>query len=125
MKKPLTWKNTVVVVDSCFLFVQMSVVDEKRYQDTTDEDYPLNDSEIIAANLSDPDEFVYYTVMDRDSRFLVEFNYWIQAFLFKLVPCVLLTVLTVMLIIAMRQANIRRMKLKSQVGAYIASSHAS
>ena len=68
-----------------------------------------------AANLSDTDHFSYYTVEDRDSRFLLEFNYWIQAFLFKLVPCVLLTVLTVMLIVAMHQANVRRMKLKSQV----------
>jgi len=45
----------------------------------------------------------------------LELNYWIQAFLFKLVPCILLTVLTVMLIFVMHQANRRRMKLKSQV----------
>jgi len=62
-----------------------------------------------------PQSFSYYTVKDRDSWFLLQFNYWIQAFFFKLVPCVLLTALTVMLIIAMHQANVRRMKLKSQV----------
>ena len=59
--------------------------------------------------------FSYYTVQDRDSWLLLQFNYWIQAFFFKLVPCILLTALTVMLIVAMHQANVRRMKLKSQV----------
>ncbi len=41
-------------------------------------------------------------------------NYWIQAFLIKLIPCGLLTVLTILLIIAMTKANKRRMQLKSQ-----------
>lgn len=55
----------------------------------------------------------YYTVSDTESV-LVTINYWIQALFIKLLPCVLLTVLTVMLIVAMHEANVRRMKLKSQ-----------
>jgi len=83
---------------------------------------PQNESQSIVdgpttVNLSTTDEFSYYTVADRESV-VVELNYWIQAFLFKLVPCVLLSVLTVMLIIVMHQANRRRMKLKSQVASY-------
>ncbi len=46
--------------------------------------------------------------------FLTTTNYWIQAFLIKLIPCVLLVVLTILLIIAMTRANKRRMKLKSK-----------
>ena len=41
-------------------------------------------------------------------------NYWIHAFLVKLIPCILLTVLTILLLLAMHRANRRRMRLKSQ-----------
>lgn len=58
--------------------------------------------------------FKYYTVIDADSELLNQFNYWIQAIVFKLVPCFLLTALTVLLVTVMRQANARRAKLKSQ-----------
>ncbi|ELT99172.1 hypothetical protein CAPTEDRAFT_142791 [Capitella teleta] len=46
--------------------------------------------------------------------FLNNFNYWIQAGLIKLIPCALLTILTILLIFAMHAANKRRMALKSQ-----------
>ena len=45
---------------------------------------------------------------------LENWNYWIQAFLIKLIPCAVLTVFTILLIIAMTKANKRRMQLKSQ-----------
>jgi G protein-coupled receptor 139 len=57
---------------------------------------------------------VYYTLVNEGNVLLNHFNYWIQAILFKLIPCVLLTTLTVLLLITMRQANARRAKLKSQ-----------
>ena len=98
------------------------MVVQKNYSDISDagtSDPQLLDNAVVttAASLGPVDQFVYYTVTDRDSSFLLQFNYWIQAFFFKLVPCVLLTALTVMLIVAMHQANVRRMKLKSQVSA--------
>jgi len=58
--------------------------------------------------------FEYYTVQDKEGAILSTFNYWIQALFIKLIPCFLLTVLTVMLVVAMHDANVRRMKLKSQ-----------
>ncbi|KAK3094731.1 hypothetical protein FSP39_005524 [Pinctada imbricata] len=42
------------------------------------------------------------------------FNYWIQATCVKLIPCVMLTLLTILLIIAMHQAHKKRMALKNQ-----------
>ena len=51
---------------------------------------------------------------DMAEPFLNNFNYWIQAFLIKLIPCALLTILTVLLIFAMHAANKRRTALKSQ-----------
>ena len=97
----------------------MAVVEKKNYSEFSDagSSHFQNESgaEQTAADVSSADHFSYYTVVDTDSRFLLEFNFWIQAFLFKLVPCVLLTALTVMLIVAMHQAHVRRMKLKSQV----------
>jgi len=91
---------------------------KKNYSDISDAgtSHPQFDDAVqTTAALTPVDQFAYYTVTDRDSWFLLQFNYWIQAFFFKLVPCVLLTALTVMLIVAMHQANVRRMKLKSQV----------
>lgn len=41
-------------------------------------------------------------------------NYWVQAILIKLIPCVTLTILTIMLIIVMHRAYKKRLKLKSQ-----------
>ncbi|GAB1603891.1 sex peptide receptor-like [Argonauta hians] len=41
-------------------------------------------------------------------------NNWVQAILIKLIPCVTLTILTIMLIIVMHKAYKKRMKLKSQ-----------
>jgi Serpentine type 7TM GPCR chemoreceptor Srw len=58
--------------------------------------------------------FSYYTVKDKEEAILSTFNYWIQAVFIKLVPCFLLTVLTILLVVAMHDANVRRMKLKSQ-----------
>jgi len=103
-------------------YLQVAVVVQKNYSDIIS-DAGFNESEPTSeqttANLSHTEQFSFYSVRDRDSRFLVEFNYWIQAFLFKLIPCVLLTALTVMLIVVMHQANVRRMKLKSQVKATV------
>ena len=62
--------------------------------------------------------FEFYRIDDSDivkeNRTLEKWNYWIQAFLIKLIPCALLTILTILLIIAMTKANKRRMQLKSQ-----------
>lgn len=58
--------------------------------------------------------FVYYTADESDNVVLKKFNFWIHSILFKLVPCVLLTTLTVLLVVEMRKANARRAKLKSQ-----------
>lgn len=61
------------------------------------------------------DDQYYYSVRDAKSfALLSHVNFWIQALLFKLIPCVLLTALTCFLISAMREANRRRCKLKSQ-----------
>jgi len=100
---------------SRLFYLQVAVIVPKNYTEFSDAGLSQLHNESIADPTVATDHFSFYTVVDRDSRFLLEFNYWIQAFLFKLVPCVLLTALTVMLIVAMHQANVRRMKLKSQV----------
>ena len=62
--------------------------------------------------------FAYYSFFQSElvqkHPALEKWNYWIQAFLIKLIPCALLTILTILLIIAMTKANKRRMQLKSQ-----------
>lgn len=69
-------------------------------------------------NLSTPstEQYKYYHFKDSAlaEPFLNTFNYWIQAILIKLIPCVLLVILTILLIVAMHRANKRRAKLKSQ-----------
>lgn len=45
-------------------------------------------------------------------RVLENVNYWIQAVFVKLIPCVMLTILTVLLIVAMHRAYKKRMALK-------------
>ena len=45
---------------------------------------------------------------------IVSMNSWIQAIVIKIIPCVLLTILTILLIMAMHKANKRRQMLKSQ-----------
>ena len=82
---------------------------------------------LAAANSSDPSpsngssasshyDCSYYMFVNSDlaEPYLNNFNYWIQAFLIKLIPCALLTILTILLIFAMHSANKRRMALKSQ-----------
>lgn len=73
----------------------------------------MADNYTMDVNSTSSEDNVYYTVEDRTGIFNT-INYWIQAFFFKLIPCVLLTILTILLVVAMRQANVRRMKLKSQ-----------
>ncbi|XP_052228354.1 G-protein coupled receptor dmsr-1-like [Dreissena polymorpha] len=45
---------------------------------------------------------------------IFDMNYWIQSMLIKLVPCVLLTILTIMLILGLRKAHHNHVQLKSQ-----------
>lgn len=45
---------------------------------------------------------------------LSDINYWIQALLFKLIPCLMLTLLTILLITAMHRAYKKRMALKQR-----------
>ena len=60
--------------------------------------------------------FTYYDFSPTDisEPHIMKLNYWIHTLAIKLIPCILLTILTVLLIIAMHQAAKRRMKLKSQ-----------
>ena len=62
--------------------------------------------------------FVYYHFKDSQMMMkkpmLNKFNYWIQAFCIKLIPCVLLTIVTILLIMAMTKAYQRHMRLKPQ-----------
>ena len=119
----ISWISHSLYYDICSVVsdLQVARVVTKNYPESTNKEFPRpqNKSQPTAepttSNLSNTDHFSYYTVADTKYRVLLELNYWIQAFLFKLVPCMLLTVLTVMLIVVMHQANRRRMKLKSQV----------
>jgi hypothetical protein len=65
-------------------------------------------------NASDPIYTIQLTALARKHEIIVKINYWVQAIIFKLIPCILLTCLTIMLIVAMHNANKRRQKLKSQ-----------
>lgn len=57
----------------------------------------------------------YDTMHRKDGGFKIVFslNYWLQAMLVKLIPCLLLTVLTIMLISALRRAHKRHVHLMS------------
>ncbi|KAH3787806.1 G-protein coupled receptor dmsr-1-like [Dreissena polymorpha] len=46
--------------------------------------------------------------------YIFDMNYWIQSILIKLVPCVLLTILTIMLILGLRKAHQNHVQVKSQ-----------
>ena len=72
---------------------------------------------ILPGNKSDASvNMTYYNLAESSigQPFLSKINYWIQAILIKIIPCILLVVLTFCLVFAMHQANQRRMKLKSQ-----------
>ena len=56
----------------------------------------------------------YFTLSSIENKKFIQVNYWIQSTIVKLIPCVLLTILTILLISAMRKANRRRMQLMSQ-----------
>ena len=107
----------------CIFIRQMSVVSERQFNVTSMSSSPCNgtsydsgapnvENDINVKNSTTC--FKYFTLVDSSNAVLSKFNYWIQAILFKLVPCVLLTTLTVLLLTAMREANARRAKLKSQ-----------
>ncbi|KAI0230162.1 Sex peptide receptor, partial [Lamellibrachia satsuma] len=68
------------------------------------------------ANVTDSTAQTYYMFVDSAlaATMVNTVNYWIQAFLVKLIPCMLLTVLTILLLLAMHRAKRRRMRLKSQ-----------
>lgn len=56
----------------------------------------------------------WFNVNSFVSEFHKVFNFWLYGVVLKVAPCVLLTVLSSLLIRAMREANIRRRRLKNQ-----------
>ena len=66
-------------------------------------------------NINGQNITIYDTRHRKDGGFKVIFdlNYWLQAMLVKLIPCLLLTVLTILLISALRRAHKRHMHLMS------------
>ena len=56
--------------------------------------------------------FVQYKLDNAVDNFVYKFNFWIQAILVKLVPCVGLTILSVLLVRTMKKADRRRRNLK-------------
>ena len=86
------------------------------------DDIAEREIKVISSNTSEPnvtttvEKFKYYhfNASSLAEPFLSKFNYWIQAILIKLIPCILLVILTILLIVAMHRANQRRAKLKSQ-----------
>ena len=55
---------------------------------------------------------VGFKLKTKTDRFIYNFNFWIQAILVKLVPCVGLTILSILLVRTMKQAEERRQNLK-------------
>ena len=104
-------KNAKIVI--AFVYVFSSVICIPNFLSTTHRKniYPPKPQPNVSS-------FEYYGVSSSDivlsNPALEKWNYWIQAFLIKLIPCALLTILTILLIIAMTKANKRRMQLKSQ-----------
>ena len=104
-------KNAKIVI--AFVYVFSSVICIPNFLSTTH-------SKKIYLPKPQPNvsSFDYYGLSSSDivlsNPALEKWNYWIQAFLIKLIPCALLTILTILLIIAMTKANKRRMQLKSQ-----------
>ncbi|CAH1783972.1 unnamed protein product [Owenia fusiformis] len=58
--------------------------------------------------------FVESEIVRKTDGGLLKGNYWLYGVVIKLTPCVLLTVLSILLIIAMRQADKRRQRLLTQ-----------
>ena len=104
-------KNAKIVI--AFVYVFSSVICIPNFLSTTHRKniYPPKPQPNVSS-------FEYYGLSSSDivlsNPALEKWNYWIQAFLIKLIPCVLLTILTILLIIAMTKAKKRRMQLKSQ-----------
>ena len=57
---------------------------------------------------------VYRSMKQKEFQILENVNYWVQAIFVKLIPCIMLTILTVLLIVAMHRAYKKRMALKNQ-----------
>lgn len=55
-----------------------------------------------------------YSIKTLESVTVSKLNYWVQAILIKLIPCFMLTLLTILLITAMHRAYKKRMALKNQ-----------
>lgn len=70
--------------------------------------------------ICDPKTNTYETIhtieyrSGKEFRVLENVNYWVQAIFVKLIPCIMLTILTVLLIVAMHRAYKKRMALKNQ-----------
>jgi len=58
--------------------------------------------------------YTFTTRRDGIFQSISDLNYWVQSILIKLVPCFLLTVLTILLISALRKAHKHHVQLKSQ-----------
>ncbi|KAK0052065.1 G-protein coupled receptor 139 [Biomphalaria pfeifferi] len=74
-------------------------------------------STVVPSKISNPDNVYYYPTLRQSSKadeVLIQINNWIHAILIKLIPCFLLTVLTLLLIHAVHKAYRKRLKLKSQ-----------
>lgn len=56
---------------------------------------------------------VYYELEELPQMFLSQLNMWVQTFLVKLVPCVVLTILTLVLVFAMYRVSQRHAMLRS------------
>ncbi|ESO98421.1 hypothetical protein LOTGIDRAFT_95120, partial [Lottia gigantea] len=68
-------------------------------------------------NVSDKSDIFYYPSLRQSTTadvFIYQSNVYIQSILVKLIPCFLLTTLTILLIHAMHKAYRKRMRLKSQ-----------
>lgn len=72
------------------------------------------DEMTVVKNSSSNYTVKYFVIKQIDNETFLKVNYWVQSIIVKLIPCVLLTILTVLLISAMQAANKRRMILMSQ-----------
>ncbi|XP_059154203.1 sex peptide receptor-like [Physella acuta] len=76
------------------------------------------DIQFPMSNLLTNNEDVYYYPTLRMSTtfdlYLIQVNNWVQAILMKLIPCFMLTTLTLLLVVAVHKAYRKRLKLKSQ-----------
>lgn len=99
-----------IYISTALLFIPNYVINKLVQKDD------LLDSDLVAgSNKTNGSQSVYYAVesvaAEDEASELSQVNFWLNALLVKLIPCTLLTLLTIVLVLTMKRAQQRHLRL--------------